>query len=97
MILEIGDIIMMDNVIILAGGQGKRMKTDSPKVLCEVLGVPMILWVTSACEDAGLENICIVKGYASEVLDDYLGGRYEQLCSTKGLEQVTPLCRRLSF
>ena len=77
MILEIGDIIMMDNVIILAGGQGKRMKTDSPKVLCEVLGVPMILWVTSACEDAGLENICIERGYASEDRDDYLGGRYE--------------------
>lgn len=68
---------MGDNVIILAGGQGKRMKTESPKVLCEVLGIPMIRWVISACEDAGLENICIVKGFGAEILDKYLGGKYE--------------------
>ena len=51
-----------DNVIILGGGQGKRMKTEGPKVLCEVLGVPMIRWVINACKNAGLENICVVKG-----------------------------------
>ena len=68
---------MNDNVIILAGGQGKRMKTDKPKVLCEVLGVPMLRWVISACEDAGLNNLCIVKGFGAEILDEYLGGKYE--------------------
>ena len=68
---------MNDNVIILAGGQGKRMKTDKPQVLCEVLGVPMLRWVISACEDAGLNNLCIVKGFGAEILDEYLGGKYE--------------------
>ena len=50
---------MGNNVIILAGGQGKRMKINSPKALCNVLGEPMLEWVMSACEDAGLADICI--------------------------------------
>ena len=41
---------MENNVIILAGGQGKRMKTDKPKVLCNVIGEPMLEWVLTACE-----------------------------------------------
>ena len=56
-----GDINMNNNVIILAGGQGKRMKTDKPKVLCNVIGEPMLEWVLTACENAALDNICIVK------------------------------------
>ena len=66
---------MADNVIILAGGQGKRMKSDKPKALCKVLGEPMLEWVISACEDAGVENICVVKGFmgSDNVLLDVLG------------------------
>ena len=33
---------MENNVIILAGGQGKRMKTNMPKALCNVIGEPML-------------------------------------------------------
>lgn len=67
----------MDNsVIILAGGQGKRMKTDIPKVLCEVLEKPMLRWVIDACEESDLKNICIVKGFAGEYIDSYLNGEY---------------------
>lgn len=66
---------MADNVIILAGGQGKRMKSDKPKALCKVLGEPMLEWVISACEDAGVENICVVKGFMGEYIDEYLSSR----------------------
>lgn len=76
---------MSENVVILGGGQGKRMKTDSPKVLCEVLGIPMIGWVISACEDAGLENICVVKGFGADELDSYLGGKYETVMQSERL------------
>lgn len=76
---------MSDNVIVLAGGQGKRMKTESPKVLCRVLEKPMLQWVTDACEAAGLDNICIVKGYAYEKLDEYLGGKYETVMQKERL------------
>ncbi|WP_295156978.1 bifunctional UDP-N-acetylglucosamine diphosphorylase/glucosamine-1-phosphate N-acetyltransferase GlmU [uncultured Ruminococcus sp.] len=66
---------MSDNVIILAGGQGKRMKINSPKALCNVLGEPMIEWVMKACENAGLDEICVVKGFAGEQIDAYVEGR----------------------
>ncbi len=75
----------MDNVIILAGGQGKRMKADMPKPLFKVLGEPMLEWVTGACENAGLTNICIVKGYRSEMIDEYLQGRYHTVLQEQRL------------
>ena len=44
----------MDNAIILAGGQGKRMKAEMPKPLFKVLGEPMLEWVIGACEGSGI-------------------------------------------
>lgn len=70
------DLFMKNSVIILAGGQGKRMKIDKPKVLCEVLGQPMLEWVIKACESAGEKNICIVRGFAGHFITNYLNGRY---------------------
>ncbi len=75
----------MDNVIILAGGQGKRMKADMPKPLFKVLGEPMLEWVAGACENAGLKNICVVKGYKAEMIDEYLQGRYETVLQSERL------------
>ena len=66
---------MTNTAMILAGGQGKRMKTDKPKVLCNVLGEPMLEWVITACESAGLEKVCIIKGYNAAMIDEYLSGR----------------------
>ncbi|MBQ7027623.1 MAG: bifunctional UDP-N-acetylglucosamine diphosphorylase/glucosamine-1-phosphate N-acetyltransferase GlmU [Ruminococcus sp.] len=65
----------MNKAIILAGGQGKRMKADMPKPLFKVLGEPMLEWVISACEDAGVSDICVIKGFMGEMIDEYLGGR----------------------
>ena len=62
----------MDQAVILAGGQGKRMHTDLPKPLLKVLDEPMLKWVISACKDAGIERICVVKGYNAEKIDEYL-------------------------
>ena len=75
----------MDNVIILAGGQGKRMKADMPKPLFKVLGEPMLEWVAGACEDAGLKNICVVKGYMAQIIDEYLDGRYQTVLQSERL------------
>ena len=67
----------MDNAVILAGGAGKRMHSSKPKVLLEVLGKPMLSWVTDACESSGIKNICVVKGHEAELIDSYLNGKYE--------------------
>lgn len=66
----------MNKAVILAGGQGKRMKADMPKPLFKVLGEPMLEWVISACVEAGVSDICVIKGFMGEMIDDYLGGRY---------------------
>ena len=60
--------------VILAGGEGKRMKSDIPKPMNEVLGKPMLRWVIDAVKAAGVSDICVVTGYKKEVTEDYLAG-----------------------
>ena len=48
------------NVVILAAGQGKRMRAVCSKVLCTVAGKPMLLWVTDAARKAGADHVCVV-------------------------------------
>lgn len=63
---------MSNCAIILAGGEGKRMKSDKPKTLSEVLGKPMLMWVISALKSAGIDDICIVKGYKKECIEEFI-------------------------
>ena len=63
---------MSNCAIILAGGEGKRMKSDKPKTLSPVLGKPMLAWVISALKNAGIDDICIVKGYKKECIDEFI-------------------------
>ena len=58
--------------VILAGGEGKRMKSDIPKPMNKVLSKPMLQWVIDAVRDAGVEDICVVTGYKKEITEDYL-------------------------
>lgn len=58
--------------IILAAGEGKRMKSNSPKVLSEVLFDPMIKWVMNATEKSGINDTCVVAGYQKEKLENYI-------------------------
>jgi bifunctional N-acetylglucosamine-1-phosphate-uridyltransferase/glucosamine-1-phosphate-acetyltransferase GlmU-like protein len=48
-----------DCAVILAAGEGTRMKTDKPKVLAEVLFKPMLNWVIDRASQSGIENICV--------------------------------------
>lgn len=59
--------------VILAGGEGKRMKSDIPKPMNEVLGKPMLRWVIDAVKAAGVDDICVVTGYKKEITEEYLG------------------------
>ena len=60
------------SAVILAGGEGKRMKSDKPKTLSEVLGKPILQWVLTAVKAAGIDNICVVTGYKKEYIEEYL-------------------------
>ncbi|MBA7478500.1 Bifunctional protein GlmU [subsurface metagenome] len=58
---------MADRVaIILAAGISSRTKTDTPKVLLEVCGRPMLAYVLDACRGVGVEKIYVVVGFGAE-------------------------------
>ena len=54
------------NTVILAAGEGSRMKSKRPKVLHKILGMTMIEHVISAAEKAGSDEICIVVGHMKD-------------------------------
>ena len=64
--------IMNKCAVILAGGEGKRMKMNKPKPLAEVLGEPMLKWVINSVRRAGIEKICVVKGFGKEYIDEFV-------------------------
>ncbi len=55
--------------IVLAAGEGTRMKSKKPKVAHEILGRPLVEWVLNAAIDAEIESIVTVVGHkADEVI-----------------------------
>lgn len=47
-------------VLILAAGAGTRMRSDTPKVLHDLCGVPMVLWPVRAALGAGAGRVVVV-------------------------------------
>ncbi len=60
--------------VILAAGEGKRMKADMPKAMTEVLFQPMIDWVLDALRDSGIEDRVLIVGHYGEQLESHVGG-----------------------
>lgn len=69
--------------VILAAGEGKRMMSKQPKVLCEVLFKPMLSWVISACEASGIGSLCVVAGYEHEQVEQFINGAYPVVLQTE--------------
>ncbi len=61
--------------VILAAGEGKRMKANKPKPMMEVLSRPMIDWVLDAAEASGVKDTILVVGAYGEQLVDHCGER----------------------
>ena len=61
--------------VVLAAGQGTRMKSDLPKVLVPVLGRPMVHYVLDALAAAGVERTIVVVGYRAEDVRQVLAER----------------------
>jgi bifunctional UDP-N-acetylglucosamine pyrophosphorylase/glucosamine-1-phosphate N-acetyltransferase len=47
-------------VLILAAGQGTRMRSKTPKMLHELCGRPMVLWPVLAAQEAGASRVVVV-------------------------------------
>lgn len=68
--------------VILAAGQGKRMKSSLPKVLHPVAGRPMVGYVLDAVRGAGADRIIVVTGHAAELVEAALGNGVETVRQT---------------
>ena len=58
--------------IILAAGEGTRMKSRHPKVMHKLLDRPLVSWVTRAARAAGAERIVVVVGNGAQEVRDHL-------------------------
>ena len=58
----------MENLkaIILAAGEGTRMKSKKPKVLHEIMNKSMVEYVIDTAKDSGAEAVCVVVGPLAE-------------------------------
>lgn len=63
---------MSTTAIILAGGQGTRMKSPLPKVLHPVAGKPMIVRIIETCRQAEINQVRIVMGHGSQLVKTIL-------------------------
>jgi bifunctional UDP-N-acetylglucosamine pyrophosphorylase/glucosamine-1-phosphate N-acetyltransferase len=64
---------MKVTAILLAAGQGTRMKSELPKVLHPIAGRPMIWHALEAIRSATTEKPLVVVGHAAREVTDYLG------------------------
>src|SRR4030067_2299947 len=66
--------------VILAAGQGKRMKSELPKVLQEINGRAIIEYVIDTARSLGVSKVLVVIGYQ--------GGLVQYRLKSRGLEFV---------
>lgn len=52
--------------LVLAAGEGKRMKSAKPKVAHTLLGKPLVRWVIDTIHDAGCEEVISVIGHGRD-------------------------------
>lgn len=92
---------MTATALILAAGEGTRMKSDLPKVVHRILGVPMVRLVVEAAQAAGCDKIVAVTGHKADTVealipdvtcarqDRQLGTGHAVMCAREALAGVT--------
>ncbi|MBN1826205.1 MAG: NTP transferase domain-containing protein [Candidatus Eisenbacteria bacterium] len=61
--------------VVLAAGEGTRMKSSLPKVLHDLEGKPLLAWVLDAVVDAGFERTIVVVGHGGDRVREEMAGR----------------------
>jgi bifunctional UDP-N-acetylglucosamine pyrophosphorylase/glucosamine-1-phosphate N-acetyltransferase len=56
------------SIIILAAGQGTRMRSELPKVLQPLAGQPLLEHVLDAAEQLDADDVCVVHGHGAEAV-----------------------------
>ena len=85
------------SIVILAAGQGKRMKSDLPKVLQPLAGLPILAHVLNTAKSLGAEAIHVVYGHGGDKVRETLAAepvqwvlQAEQLGTGHAVAQAMP-------
>jgi bifunctional UDP-N-acetylglucosamine pyrophosphorylase/glucosamine-1-phosphate N-acetyltransferase len=88
---------MSFSIVILAAGQGTRMRSDLPKVLQPLAGRPLLAHVLDAAEAAGAAGVHVVYGFGGDAVREALPDRgvvwtlqAEQLGTGHAVAQALP-------
>ncbi|WP_195419909.1 bifunctional UDP-N-acetylglucosamine diphosphorylase/glucosamine-1-phosphate N-acetyltransferase GlmU [Collinsella sp. D33t1_170424_A12] len=83
---------MNATAIVLAAGEGTRMKSNHAKVSHQILGKPMIRWVVDATIAAGCERVVVVVGSHADEVRAILADAYaDSPVSVETVEQTERL------
>jgi 1L-myo-inositol 1-phosphate cytidylyltransferase len=64
---------MIDTAILLAAGEGSRLRSAAPlKPLCPVGGRPLIDHAIDGLAEAGLKRVVVVLGYGAEMIEAHI-------------------------
>ena len=85
-------------IVILAAGQGKRMRSALPKVLHKLAGRPLLKHVIDNAKDLNADRIAIVYGYGGEQVRDTIADtdliwieQAQQLGTGHAVKQALPM------
>src|SRR5687768_8874294 len=88
------------NIIILAAGQGTRMRSSLPKVLHPLAGKPLLQHVIETAQSLSPENIFVVYGHAGDKIKACFENtaltwveQEQQLGTAHAVMQVLPLLK----
>ncbi|MEI7583989.1 sugar phosphate nucleotidyltransferase [Runella sp.] len=82
------------NVVIMAGGQGKRLRpltNDTPKALLEVGNKPIAERLVGHLNSFGLKNLCFSVGHLGEKIKTYFGDGTVLGVNIRYLNEYQPL------
>ena len=84
------------HVVVLAAGQGTRMKSSLPKVLHRVPGGAMLDRVIRTAESLSPETLTVVVGHGADAIRSHLASRRASSSPSSGpsSERPMPFCRR---
>ena len=74
--------------IVLSAGEGTRMKSDLPKVLHQVAGLPMVGHVLKACEFAGANEKVLVVGPNHTATEEFAAKHFDNISICKQMERL---------
>ncbi|MFY9436880.1 MAG: bifunctional UDP-N-acetylglucosamine diphosphorylase/glucosamine-1-phosphate N-acetyltransferase GlmU [Limnochordia bacterium] len=88
--------MLVTSAIILAAGQGQRMKSELPKPLHKVCGVPMVKLVVDSVRAAGIDQIYLVIGHGGEQVKEAVPGvNYVVQAEQLGTGHAVDQCREM--